>query len=354
MKFSFLAMNDYGGAAPGMAVWPVASEYCKRDVVAQSYNETMELVRHAETIGFDWISVSEHHYAPYMMLPNPLVMAGALTQVVKKAKIALLGPLIPLNNPVRIAEEIAMLDVLSGGRIVSLFLRGTPNEHNTYSTPKDDTRGMTQEGIDLILKAWNTSEPFAWHGKHYNFDHISVWPRSVQDPHCPVYCSGNSEESVTFAAERKMGIAFSFAEPETVRKWVDLYKVKSEEQGWTPTAEQVIYRGISYVAPSDEQAEADVTAYMGAKAQEAAKLQSKTMGGPTEAPLISKPYFVGGVESIIEKFKVLDDCGVGVVDMNFPIGTFAQRQASMSLLADQVMPVVRNFGVNPAIAAASS
>jgi alkanesulfonate monooxygenase SsuD/methylene tetrahydromethanopterin reductase-like flavin-dependent oxidoreductase (luciferase family) len=343
MKFSFLAMNDYNGAAPGMEVWPVASKYCKRDVVEQSYKSTIALVEHAERIGFDWISVSEHHYAPYMMLPNPLVMAAALTQVVKKAKIALLGPLIPLNNPVRIAEEIAMLDVLSGGRMVSLFLRGTPNEHNTYSTPKEDTRGMTQEGIDLILKAWNEDEPFAWHGKHYNFDNISIWPKGVQAPHCPVYGSGNSDESVSFAAKRKMGIAFSFAAPETVKKWVDLYKVRCAEAGWTPTPDHVIYRGISYVASTDEQAEADVIAYMGAKAQAAAKLQSQTMGGPTEAPLISKPYFVGGVESIIEKFKILADCGVGVVDMNFPIGSFDQREASMALFAQQVMPVARRF-----------
>src|SRR3546814_1449397 len=66
-----------------------------------------------------------------MMTPNPAVMAAALTQRVKRAKIALLGPLVPLSNPVRLVEELAMLDAMSGGRLVVLFLRGTPNEHHT-------------------------------------------------------------------------------------------------------------------------------------------------------------------------------------------------------------------------------
>src|SRR3546814_15409030 len=78
-----------------------------------------------------------------MMTPNPAVMAAALTKRVKRAKIALLGPLVPLSNPVRLAEELAMLDAMSGGRLVVLFLRGTPNEHHTYDKPAEKTRGMT-------------------------------------------------------------------------------------------------------------------------------------------------------------------------------------------------------------------
>jgi len=343
MKFSFLAMSDYNGPAPGMEVWPVAPQYCDRDIAAKSYQNTIALAQHAEALDFDWISVSEHHYAPFMMTPNPLLMASTLIPIIKKAKIALLGPLIPLNNPVRIAEEIAMLDALSGGRIVSLFLRGTPNEHNTYDTPKEDTRGMTQEGIDLILKAWTEPEIFNWQGKHYQFSNISVWPRSMQIPHTPVYGSGNSNESVSFAAKRKMGIAFSFAAPETVKKWVDLYKQEAEKEGWQPTPQHVLYRGISYVASSDEKAQSDMAVFMGEKVAAAAKLQSKTMGGPTNAPLISEPYFVGGPETLVERFATLRDCGVGVVDMNFPIGDLEQRKTSMALFAEKVMPIVKSW-----------
>ena len=235
MKISFLGMGAYDGPAPGMEIWPAAPDLCERQTATDSLRKTIALCIKAENLGFDWISVSEHHYAPHMMTPNPVVLAGALTQVIKKAKIALLGPLVPLNNPIRIAEEIAMLDVLSEGRIIALFLRGTPNEHNTYDTPKDDTRGMTQEGIDLILKAWTEAEPFSWQGEYYQFSVVSVWPRGPQFPHPPTYGSGNSEESVVFAAQRKMGIAFSFAEPETVKSWVKLYLQEAEKAGWEAT-----------------------------------------------------------------------------------------------------------------------
>jgi alkanesulfonate monooxygenase SsuD/methylene tetrahydromethanopterin reductase-like flavin-dependent oxidoreductase (luciferase family) len=344
MKLSFLGMAAYDGPAPGMEIWPVGPQCCDRDTAQASYQQTIDLCVKAEETGFDWISVSEHHYAPYMMTPNPVVLAGALTQAVKRAKIALLGPLVPLTNPVRVAEEVAMLDCISGGRVIALFLRGTPNEHITYDTPKDDTRGMTQEGIDLILKAWKTPEPFAWEGKHYQFSHVSVWPRTPQAPHPPVYGSGNSEDSVAFAATRKMGIAFSFAEPETVKKWVDLYRLEADKAGWEPTPEHVLYRGISYVASSDEQAEADMGAYFGAKAAEAATLQAKTMGGPPVVPLIAKPFFVGGPDTILERFATMREVGVGVVDMCFGIGSYQQKIASLELFSQQCMPTIKGWG----------
>jgi alkanesulfonate monooxygenase SsuD/methylene tetrahydromethanopterin reductase-like flavin-dependent oxidoreductase (luciferase family) len=344
MKLSFLGMAAYDGPAPGMEIWPVSPECCERDTAQTSYQQTIDLCVKAEATGFDWISVSEHHYAPYMMTPNPVVLAGALTQAVKRAKIALLGPLVPLTNPVRVAEEVAMLDCISGGRVIALFLRGTPNEHNTYDTPKDDTRGMTQEGIDLILKAWQTPEPFPWEGKHYQFSNVSVWPRTPQTPHPPVYGSGNSEDSVAFAATRKMGIAFSFAEPDTVKKWVDLYRLEAKKAGWEPTPEHVLYRGISYVASSDEQAEADMGAYFGAKAEEAAKLQAKTMGGPPVVPLIAKPFFVGGPDTILDRFATMREVGVGVVDMCFGIGSHQQKIASLELFSQQCMPTIRGWG----------
>lgn len=219
-------MVGYDGLAPGLEIWPAEPSYCKRDVALRSFEHGLYMAKRADTLGFDWVSVSEHHYAPYIMTPNPCVMAGALAQVTKRAKIALLGPLVPLSNPVRLAEELAMIDMLSGGRLVALFLRGTPNEHRTYDSVQAATRQMTQEGIDLVIKAWTSDEPFAWDGTHYQFSTVSVWPKTVQTPHPPIYGSGNSAESVRFAAARRMGIAFSFASPEVVRDWVKLYHEK--------------------------------------------------------------------------------------------------------------------------------
>src|SRR3546814_3400261 len=101
---------------------------------------------------------------------------------------------------------------------------------------------MTQEGIDLILKAWQEDEPFAWKGENYDFSTISIWPRVMQKPHPVVYGSGNSEESIRFAATRRLGIAFSFAPPEAVQKWIEMYRRRSEEH----TSELQSLMRISY------------------------------------------------------------------------------------------------------------
>ena len=343
MKVSYLCMTGYDGPAPGIEIWPASPEFCDPQVAHRSYQRYFAMVERAEELGFDWVSVSEHHYAPYQMTPNPLIMASAIVQRTKKVRVALLGPLVPLNNPVRLAEEIAMLDSMSGGRLEVLFLRGTPNEHNTYDTPPEKTKGMTQEGIDLILKAWQTNKPFSWEGENYNFKNVSIWPTVTQKPFPPVFGSGNSEDSVVFAAKRRIGVAFSFAPPEVVKKWIELYRVECAKEGWEPTPEHVLYRGIAYLAETDEQAYADLEKHFGMKAEESAKLQSATLGGPPIVNLVAKPYFVGSPKTMIAKFEALREIGVGICDLPFVIGTPEQQMRSIELFGEKILPVVQGW-----------
>jgi len=345
MKVSYLGLNTYDGAAPGFEVWPAPSAYCDPSISSASLERTLGLCEKAEALGFDWISVSEHHYAPLMLNPNPIVLAAALTQRVKTAKIALLGPVVPLSNPVRLAEELAMLDVMSGGRLKVLFLRGTTNEYNTYrETTEAQTRSMTREGIDLILKAWREDRPFSWNGENYNFPNVSVWPRVVQQPNPVLYSSGGSEDSIEFAAQRRMGIAFSFAPVEVVRRNVELYRLATARRGWQPTPEHVIYRAMAYIAATDEDAEAEATAYFAAKAEKQVKMRPSTVDGPALNWLVlGRPYFLGGPETVLKAFDVLRRCGVGVVDMVFDIGTHAQQINAIELFAEYVLPTIKTW-----------
>lgn len=321
MKLSFLAAASYEGHVPDRSTWPVPPEACDPTIASRSLTQNLELARRADELGFDWVSVSEHHYAPIMLTPNPLVWAGALTQVVRRAKIALLGPILPLNNPVRVAEEVAMLDALSGGRIVVLFLRGIPSEWRTYGAALGDARAATQEGIDLILKAWTCPQPFSWEGQHHHYSTVSVWPRPLQQPHPPVFGSGNSPESVVFAAERRLGLAISFAPPEQVAKSVALYRSEAEKAGWQPTPDHVVYRAIAQVAESDAAAD-------DARAQ---------------APSFFAPYFTGGPKRILGQIEVLRDAGVGVIDMALGVGGHAHALASLGVLAAEVLPQLRTM-----------
>ena len=332
MQASFFATTAYAG--PPAHSWPVAPALCDRKTASDSLQRSLESCRRADALGFDWISVSEHHYAPLMLTPNPLVMAGAISQATSRAKIALLGPLLPLANPVRVAEEVAMLDALTAGRVVVLFLRGTPSEHLAYGDVSAQSRAMTQEGIELILKAWTTDEPFSWEGEHFQFPTVSVWPRTFQVPHPPAFGSGNSEESAIFAARHRLGMGISFAPIPIIRRWVELYREEAEKAGWSPGPEHVIYRGLSHLTDTDEAAE---------KAQAA----RPTINVDPQGPLahIARPYFLGSSATVIGQIQDLRDAGVGVVDIAFAAGVGAidyERQADqVSQFAEEVMPTIQ-------------
>lgn len=344
MQASYLAMTGYDGVAPGLEVWPAPSSFCDPAIAASSVERTLSLCELADQLGFDAISVSEHHYAPYMMTPSPAIMAAAVIQRTQNARIAMMGPLVPLANPVKLAEELAMLDVMSNGRLSVMFLRGTPNEHRTYDTPPERTRGMTQEGIDLIIKALTTDKPFNWKGEHYEFSTISVWPKVVQKPHPIFFGSGNSDESVRFAAERRLGIGFSFAPPEVIGKWIELYRAECAKVGWTPTPAHIVYRGLAYIGDDDTTSDAEMSAHFQSKQDEQAKLQAETMGGPPiNSMIIGRPFFVGGPDTVIKACHALHERGVGKIDLVFTIGSHDQQVRSITKFAKEILPVIRGW-----------
>src|SRR6476469_4703960 len=131
MKAAIFNRVPYLGAA-NREVWPTPVSGFASDAAVQSFDESLEQFELADQVGFDWVTVAEHHYAPFSLTPNPMVLAGALTQRVTRAKIALLGANTPILNPVRVAAEFAMLDTLTGGRVIAGMLRGTPYEYVTY------------------------------------------------------------------------------------------------------------------------------------------------------------------------------------------------------------------------------
>ncbi|MGZ5829028.1 MAG: LLM class flavin-dependent oxidoreductase, partial [Xanthobacteraceae bacterium] len=132
MKAALFSPLRYNGPA-GAPGWPVSGEVYSAEIGQRSMKSSLGILQRADEVGFDWVTVAEHHYAPFSLSPNPMVIAGALTQVIKRAKIALLGATIPILNPVRVAEEFAMIDTMCGGRVVAGMLRGTPNEYVTYN-----------------------------------------------------------------------------------------------------------------------------------------------------------------------------------------------------------------------------
>jgi alkanesulfonate monooxygenase SsuD/methylene tetrahydromethanopterin reductase-like flavin-dependent oxidoreductase (luciferase family) len=245
------------GQAPH-GTWPVPPEGYSTEVAEQSLARALDQFELADQLGFDWVTVAEHHYAPMSLTPNPMVMAGAVAERVKRARIGLLGASVPILNPVRVAEEFALLDTLTGGRVIAGMLRGTSNEYVTYNVNPSESRERFEEALHLIRAAWTEPQPFGWQGRHFEYRTISIWPRPVQQPHPPIYISGSSPESGELAARQRLHVGFAFTTVPLAREAARYYRQQAAGFGWQPSPEHVLYRTSIHLAETDEQALEDL------------------------------------------------------------------------------------------------
>ena len=161
--------------------YPLSGDHYDREVAAQTYEQHLQCWEEMDKLGFDGVGLNEHHTTPHGLMNSPNMMAAVAAQRTKKLKFLMLGNLVPLHNPLRIAEELAMADTLSRGRILSGFARGVPREYNVYSVPMAESRARFEEAVEIILKAW-TQPKFDHQGKFWSYKDIAIWPRPYQQP----------------------------------------------------------------------------------------------------------------------------------------------------------------------------
>jgi alkanesulfonate monooxygenase SsuD/methylene tetrahydromethanopterin reductase-like flavin-dependent oxidoreductase (luciferase family) len=320
----------------------------------------IERLAFVEELGFDWVSVSEHHYSARILSPSPIVMASHLAAHLHKLTIAVLGPIIPLNNPVRVAEELAMLDNLTQGRLVVGLLRGTTNEYLVYGVKPEEARERTTEGMELILKAWTEPHPFGWEGCHYQYRTVSVWPRPLQQPYPPTYALGTSRESCEFAARHHLGLGVSFGPFEVVSQATRYYREQCALHGWEPTPEQIIYRGNILLAESDAEAQealqqrqqqAEAPFPMRARVRDALmQLDSRNIAGVPRPALRESALptnFVGSPDTVVKQMqRCRDEVGAGVIDLGFQGSAADDPQhvmRSLEIFGREVLPRIREL-----------
>jgi alkanesulfonate monooxygenase SsuD/methylene tetrahydromethanopterin reductase-like flavin-dependent oxidoreductase (luciferase family) len=132
----------------------------------QLYNRYLDELEYGEVLGFDGVAVNEHHQTAYGLMPSPVVMASALARRTKKVKIAILGSALPLReHPITVAEEHAMIDVITGGRLISGFVRGIGAEYHTFGINPTISHDRFHEAHDLIVQAWTRPGPFSFTGR---------------------------------------------------------------------------------------------------------------------------------------------------------------------------------------------
>jgi alkanesulfonate monooxygenase SsuD/methylene tetrahydromethanopterin reductase-like flavin-dependent oxidoreductase (luciferase family) len=220
------------------------------------YNEYLDELEHAERLGFDGLCVNEHHQNAYGTMPSPNLMAAALARRTRRAKLAILGNAIGLReHPLRVAEEIAMLDVISGGRVISGFVRGIGCENLSLGVNPTYSRERFYEAHDLIVRAWTEPGPFTFEGTHYRVRYANIWPRPLQQPHPPVWLpSQGSPETIRFAARHRYPFVSVFTPYANAKRLLTEYKDEAERLGYRAPPGQLGYAVATYVAPTDAQA----------------------------------------------------------------------------------------------------
>jgi alkanesulfonate monooxygenase SsuD/methylene tetrahydromethanopterin reductase-like flavin-dependent oxidoreductase (luciferase family) len=225
---------------------------------AQHYESYLHQLTQAEALGFDVIGVNEHHQTAYGMMPAPNLIASALIQRTRKIKIAVLGRALPLtNNPIYIAEEFAMLDTLSRGRLIAGFVRGIGTEYHATGLNPAFSHERFQEAHDLIVAAWTRPGPFEFEGEHYNYRYVNLWPRPYQQPRPPIWVpSQGSSETVKWAAhpDRKYSFLVTFSARELVQRYLNTYRDQARDYGYEPTGEQMGWAVPIYIADTNERA----------------------------------------------------------------------------------------------------
>lgn len=221
---------------------------------AKNYNERLDEWCLADEVGLN-IMLNEHHATATCVVPSIAVFAGILARQTKNARILQLGnPIANRMDPVRVAEETAMVDVISRGRLDVGFVRGVPFETAATNNSAVNMRERMWEAHDLIIKAWTSHDgPFSWEGKYFHHRQVNIWPRPYQTPHPDIWIPTTSVNGAAEAGERGYVCAAFTTGFELTAKMFDAYReAYKRTHGKEAPKDRLAFLGFAHVADTDD------------------------------------------------------------------------------------------------------
>ena len=317
------------------------------------YNRYLDELELAMELGFDGVAVNEHHQTAYGMMPSPVVTASALARRTRGGRIAILGNAFCLrDNPLGLAEEHAMIDCITGGRLISGFVRGVGSEYFSFGANPVHSLERHQEAHDLVVRAWTETGPFAFEGRHYHFEYVNVWPRPFQQPHPPIWCpSMGSIETIEWAAHpaRKYVYLQNYSPRDSVARYLNLYReIAATKYDYSAASDRIGWGAPVYVGETDASAIAEARPHMEAlfnvflpKVSEQMFFPPGYMSTPSLMKVLShKKSNAGGVkiETLIER---------GVIIVGSPQTVRREIARSHHALGFQEFLALLQFGTLP-------
>ncbi len=326
----------------------------------QAFQQGFQMAEEAERLGVESVWLAEYHFIPFSVLSAPVMVATAIAARTRRIRIGLGVLLLPLGNPIRIAEEIATLDHISQGRLDFGIGRGTfPEHHDAFLSPYPESRGRFEEYLDIILKAWS-AEQFSYEGEHYKCYDLAVRPKPYQKPHPPIRIGVTSAE--TFPIIGRMGYPL-FVNPSRVFALDDLAEhVNAYQKAWKeaghPGKGSVGIRLPVYLAETGKQAREEpresVLASMQGIGQRVAasagragttgnwQAESDRILGMTYSDWLREKVVFGTPESVLERLQQLtEDLQLSHIIFEHNLGRripFDLQMKSVRLLMDKVTP----------------
>ncbi len=242
----------------GLGLWGMQATRIAPRHHANLYQEMIEDCQYAEELGFHSLWLTEHHFWYDGYCPSLLVGLGALAAATKRIKIASGLVLLPMHDPIRVAEQAAIVDQLSGGRLILGFGNGYRDvEFDGLALRRRDRGARLSEQFSILKSAW-TQESFSFSGKHFNYRNVSVTPKPLQQPH-PMVMVGSSP-AYALAVKRAAKYGFSLLlpptlSPESAREGIKIWKEAAREAGHDPEkmiAEKRARMGLCYDVWVDE------------------------------------------------------------------------------------------------------
>ncbi len=338
-------------------------ELPENQTAEQVINAAIDHCVYAEELGYDAIWLAEHHFTNYGAVPSPAVLAAAIAAKTKRIKIGIAVAVLPFHDPIRVAEDYALLDVISGGRLVFGVGRGyQPHEFKGFGIPMEEARERFDESMQIIDGLWR-NESFSFSGKHFKFENVKLVPRPIQKPAPQMWVAAVSPD--TFVRVAKAGKPFltspSFTPIEKIKQGFAAYRsalvaaghpanptLPLQRHAYIAESKEEAYSGgrapfLWYLAKNAELMSApdvsDPSYQMYKKAQRNKASASYDTFFNSDATLICTP------EEAVRRIAHLRD----ELDLNYMLCTFmfggmdpAKANKSMKLFADRVMPHFRN------------
>jgi alkanesulfonate monooxygenase SsuD/methylene tetrahydromethanopterin reductase-like flavin-dependent oxidoreductase (luciferase family) len=320
------------------------------------FEEGVEQIQYAEEMGYDFVLVAEHHFSNYGQSPAPLLQALHIAQRTRRLKIATAVLVLPVWQPLRLAEEIAVLDNLTDGRFICGIGRGyQPHEFGRFGVTNEDSRGRFDETLDVLIRAWSSNESFTYDGNYVKIPTpVVVWPKPLQKPHPPLWLAGTSADSIRLAAERDIvPITTGFVGPSGVLKTAAAWAQARLDLGKPLEGLEMGVQTTTHVADSDAEARTSMHyARWQNRANRALQRQDVSDGAvnaiPYEGELNDDDFFnglyFGSPDSVIEKFRRLSNAGGTIVSTWMMVGGMEHEKLmkSIRLMGQEVIPALRD------------